>query len=253
MTRNENPCPPTMVECGQSAYDRLSLEIPTRFIGKNILFFQEMASTNDYARDYFLSGKEKAQEGTLIVAGRQTRGRGQFNRTWHSPDGGVYLSVLLTPPLKYERALPAVSLMAGAAAAEALENLARVPFKLKYPNDLFLSGKKVGGILVEKIGGGVGAGKMMRVILGMGVNLSMDIHAMSEDLRKTASSIFHLSGAMITPLEFIRELSIHLEKWYRSFLSGDFRGIVEYWMGRMEEIPESARDTLEGLSAQSIL
>ena len=232
-----------------SAYDRLSGELPTRFMGKKILFFREIDSTNDYARDYFFSEKEKAQEGTIIVAGRQTKGRGQFDRTWHSPpEGGVYLSVLLTPPRELERTLPAVSLMAGAAAVEALENLTRSKFNLKYPNDIFLLGKKVGGILVEKIGGGRGNEKKMRVILGMGVNLSMDISSMPEDLRETASSISHLLGARITPPEFVRELSIHLEKWYLSFLAEDFQGIVECWRERMEEIPESARSCWESLT-----
>lgn len=240
-------------ELSQQVFNRLVLEIPTRFMGKNILFFHELDSTNNYARDLFKTNKEKVEEGTIIFVATQTRGRGQFDRTWHSPpEGGIYFSVLLTPPAALEKTLPVISLMAGAAAATVLEELTETKFTLKYPNDIYLQGKKVGGILVERVGGVSQAGKTLCVVLGMGVNLFTDVNSMPADIQGTASSIYHISGVMINPFDFILKFSVQLEKWYECFLSRNFRGIVECWKERMEEIPEMAWGKLESLEGQNM-
>ncbi len=235
----------------QKIYDQLALELPTHFIGKKIIFLKEVDSTNNHARKLFEREKGKVQEGTTIIADNQTKGRGQFNRQWHSaPGAGAYLTVVLTPPLALEKALPAISLMTGAAAVEALEGLLQTKFSLKYPNDIYWQGKKVGGILTESLGGGKNELKKLFVIVGIGVNLYADPSFLPEDVRKDACSLF-VAGPGITPVDFIREFSISLEKCYEDFLNRNFIRIVDCWKERMHEIPEEAKGRLEGLVRQS--
>lgn len=237
----------------QDALNQLALELPTRCIGNKFIFFTEINSTNDYARELLKEPEEKCPEGTTIVAGSQIRGRGQFDRAWYSPSkGGVYISVILRPPFHFEKALPAVSLMAGAAVAETLEGLASVKLALKYPNDIYLEGKKIGGILTERVGGNPDGSRSLKVILGVGVNLGTDPSLMPGDIKETASSLFHLSGQNITPLEFIRDFSIRLESCYGYFLDWNFSAIVECWKKRMMEIPEEAQKKLDSLTGLNL-
>ncbi len=235
----------------QKAYNQLAQGLPTRSIGKKIIFFDEIGSTSDYAREIILGKKGKVKEGTMVIAAAQTKGRGQFDRSWHSPkEGGVYLSLILTPPADLEKALPAVSLMAGAAVAESLEDISKMDLSLKYPNDIYLEGRKVGGILTERVGG-VTDFNALCVILGVGINLYNDPFSFPKELQSTASSILHLSDSKITPMEFVQSFSVHLETWYDHFLRWNFLEIVNCWKKRMAIVPKEAKGKLEGLIALS--
>jgi len=235
-----------MPEMNQDILNRLASKLPTQFVAKKILFFEQTASTNDVARELFHRGPLAVAEGTTIIAAAQTKGRGQFERSWHSPPrGGVYLSVILKPPLELEKVLPCLSLMAGSALAEALEDVARVRFSLKYPNDLYLQGKKIAGILTESLGGCRDDHHALFVVLGIGVNLSTDPSSMPGELQSTASSVFSLTARKISSLTFIRRLGIQLEKWYGRFLARDFAIIVDHWRKRMETVPEEVEKKLQ--------
>lgn len=237
-----------MDKLNQDTLNRLGMELPTRFIGKKFIFFKEIDSTNNFARELFHEKMGMVPEGATIVAETQTKGRGQFDRSWHSPGvGGVYLTVALVPPLNMTKALPAISLMSGAAGVEALEKLFPIKLSLKYPNDIYYKEKKVGGILTESLGGVKYGLQRHFVILGIGVNLYTGLFSFPEEIKETASSLFHLSGHRVEPLEFIREFCIQLEKWYEHFLSRDFRRIVDCWKKRLLEMPEEAKRKLEGL------
>ncbi|MBI5185318.1 MAG: biotin--[acetyl-CoA-carboxylase] ligase [Nitrospinae bacterium] len=224
------------------------MELPTKFIGKEIIFFDEIDSTNNFARELFHKKEGRVKEGTVIVAATQTKGRGQFDRSWHSPDqGGAYLTVILTPPAGMGKFLPAVSLAAGGAGAEALEDIAPVKLSLKYPNDIYLKGKKVGGVLAENLQGTKYGLQSHFVILGIGVNLYTSPSSFPNEIKETASSMLHLSGYMIEPAQFIRGFCIQLEKWYGYFLSGNFNRIMDCWNERMTAIPEGAKEKLQDL------
>src|SRR4051812_10553210 len=105
-----------------------------------------------------------APEGAVAAAGEQTEGRGRLGRSWHAPAGtSLLFSIVLEPPVSAER-LPELSLVAGAAVAEAIEAETGLSTKVKHPNDVLVGGRKVAGILAEAADG--------RVVLGVGVNLS---------------------------------------------------------------------------------
>ena len=107
-------------------------------------YFDRVGSTMDVAHHL---AAEAAEAGTAVIAGEQLEGRGSRGRSWHSPPGGLWLSVLFRPPSI--EGLEVMSLRAGMAVADAVEALVPEPLQLKWPNDLMLMGRKVGGVLCE--------------------------------------------------------------------------------------------------------
>ncbi len=117
----------------------------TRVVGKRLIFFQEIPSTMDEASRL---AQEGAEEGTVVVAGSQTAGRGRQGRNWVSRQGNLYLSIIFRPTLEV---LPMISILAGVAAVRAIRKTTGLEPGIKWPNDVMLDGKKAGGILVESV------------------------------------------------------------------------------------------------------
>src|SRR6516164_793065 len=114
--------------------------------GKRIYHFFKTDSTNRVAMDL---GYTRAAEGTVVLAEEQTAGRGRSGRTWHSERGaGLYVTLLLRPKLSPAQA-PLLTMLAGLSAQAAMRAHTGLSAELKWPNDLLLNGKKLGGILTE--------------------------------------------------------------------------------------------------------
>lgn len=144
----------------------IALRLGERGASRLILFYPVVGSTNDVART--LAHRRGAPSGTLVVADRQTRGRGRQGRPWHSPPGGLYLSVVERPRFPSSRA-PVLSLAAALAAAVAVEAGCGVRVGVKWPNDLVVGDRKLGGILAEL----EAQGRRIRwVVFGIGVNIA---------------------------------------------------------------------------------
>ena len=127
-----------------------------------------------------------APEGAIAVTDEQTEGRGRLGRAWQAPAGtSLLFSILLEPPVGAER-LPELSLVAGAAVAEAVETEAGLATEVKHPNDVLVSGRKVAGILAEAADG--------RVVLGVGVNLSQTADQLPD---ATPATSLALEGAAV--------------------------------------------------------
>jgi BirA family transcriptional regulator, biotin operon repressor / biotin---[acetyl-CoA-carboxylase] ligase len=127
-----------------------------------------------------------ATEGAVAVTGEQTEGRGRLGRSWHAPAGtSLLFSIVLEPPVSAER-LPELSLVAGAAVAEAVETETGLSTRVKHPNDVLVDGRKVAGILAEAVDG--------RVVLGVGVNLTQT-EAQLHDA--TGATSLALEGAVV--------------------------------------------------------
>lgn len=142
----------------------------------------EVSSTNDRCSALAAEG---APEGTLVVAARQTKGRGRLGRSWASPDGGLYLSILLRPDEAMLRRLP-VTLLAGLAVAEAADRfLAGVKADLKWPNDVHVKGKKLAGVLGEMTKDARGP----LLVLGLGVNVGGAASDLPAEVRELATTL----------------------------------------------------------------
>ncbi|MBI2505895.1 MAG: biotin--[acetyl-CoA-carboxylase] ligase [Candidatus Latescibacteria bacterium] len=128
--------------------------LQTRCFGQRVFSFAEVGSTNDELRRLADAG---AEEGTLVIAERQTAGRGRRGRVWHSPpDTGLWCSLLLRPPASLVPSL--VPLLLGIAIARGIRACCGVPAFLKWPNDVLIAGLKVAGVLCEAGPGGLVAG-----------------------------------------------------------------------------------------------
>jgi BirA family transcriptional regulator, biotin operon repressor / biotin---[acetyl-CoA-carboxylase] ligase len=180
-----------------------------------------IGSTNDYLKDRARSG---APEWTVVVADRQTAGRGREGRSWVSPSGNLYLSVLLRPAFEPLTLLP---LAAGVAVAEALQPFG-VQARLKWPNDVEADGKKIAGVLTESAAAGGGA---EWVVIGMGVNLYPD-----EPLPETATSLRAVTGGEETSATCREAMAAsvlaRLAVWYDALRHGAARAVVAAWRER---------------------
>ena len=142
----------------------------------------EAASTNDVAREWALTG---APDGALVVAARQTRGRGRRERTWDSPAGtGLYASFVLRPDWPADQA-PNLAIVAGMAAFRALEKAGVRDLRMKWPNDVLANGRKICGVLVEPR---LGAERIEFAVAGIGINVGQGADDFPPDPRQPATS-----------------------------------------------------------------
>ncbi|HXF82886.1 MAG TPA: biotin--[acetyl-CoA-carboxylase] ligase [bacterium] len=142
---------------------RLPARLRTSVLGRTLHVLARAASTNDVARAL---AEEGAPDGTTVIALQQTAGRGRRGRSWISPRGGLYLSVVLYPRLAPAQ-WPLISLAAAVGVAEGIAAAGGPAVALKWPNDVMLAGRKAGGILLET---GARASGVRFAILGVGVN-----------------------------------------------------------------------------------
>jgi BirA family biotin operon repressor/biotin-[acetyl-CoA-carboxylase] ligase len=153
-------------------------------------------------------------EGAIAVADHQTAGRGRLGRTWEAPPGTALLvSVLLKPPR--DRALPQVALVAGAAVADALEELTGLSVQIKWPNDVMLRRQKVAGILAEAREGAV--------VVGIGVNLNQT----PDQLPERAGSLRTTTGREWERDEVLAAVLAALGERYEAWLAGGLDAVYE--------------------------
>jgi BirA family biotin operon repressor/biotin-[acetyl-CoA-carboxylase] ligase len=132
-------------------------------------YFDRVSSTMDVIHQLAADG---AVQGTAVVAGEQLEGRGSRGRTWHSPVGGLWLSVVFKPPTV--EGLEVISLRVGLAVAEAIQSRVQTIVQLKWPNDVMLESRKLGGVLCEARWQGDALGW---VAVGIGMNVRNHIPA----------------------------------------------------------------------------
>jgi len=148
-----------------------------------ILSFDQIASTNAYA---LRLAEQGAPQETVIWARTQTAGRGQYNRQFACPSGGLYFSLILQPDLPVSR-LSLVTLAAGVGSCSSLEQMCAVAPLLKWPNDLYLHGRKLGGILTETLP--FKKKQKATVIIGVGLNINSMSKDFSDELCSSVTSI----------------------------------------------------------------
>lgn len=191
-------------------------------IGKKIRWVESCPSTNDLARELAVAGEE---EGTVVIAEEQTKGRGRRERRWHSPKKmGLYASVILRPTKPSISLLP---LVAGLAVREAILEAIGVKVWLKWPNDLIWNEKKLGGILSES---GFFGNRLSYVILGIGLNISHNLKDFPQEIRAIATSLKIIKKGDIEVKDILPRLWRALDGWYQLFLEGKDRKIIDSFM-----------------------
>ena len=161
-------------------------------IGSEIDVVEEATSTNDLA---WKAADRGAKEGFVVFAERQTKGRGQYGRGWESPPYlGLWFSILLRPALTLRDSPKLTLLLARDVAATIQEETGCVP-AIKPPNDIYISGRKVAGILVE---GRTASDGSYQAVAGIGVNVNQTLNDFPEPLRATAGSLAMATGTNLS-------------------------------------------------------
>jgi BirA family transcriptional regulator, biotin operon repressor / biotin---[acetyl-CoA-carboxylase] ligase len=173
-------------------------------VGRRVLRLEEVTSTNDVAKRL---GREGEEEGLVVLAERQTLGHGRMGRNWSSPMGGQYLSVLLRPKKRSQEILK-MTVHACVPVAKAIEEVVDINVLLKWPNDLMVNGKKVGGILVEGVSKGT---ELDFLVVGIGLNVNSKIESIGEE---GATSLKHEAGKDIDSGRLLDSLLKNLDKFY---------------------------------------
>lgn len=157
-------------------------ELEISYIDPDLIVFDSLDSTNKVAKEML---QKHAKEGTIVVAKNQERGRGRYDRKWHSPAGSLYMSIILKPE-NASHELPLLSLLMGCACAEAISGLFDIDVGLKWPNDLIVNERKLGGILSEIV---TVRNQIRGVILGVGINQNVNEDDFPQELQKSTTSI----------------------------------------------------------------
>ena len=197
--------------------------LPVGVMGRRFLACQETESTNSLA---LALAALDAPEGSVVVADYQIAGRGRQGRAWVAPPGtSLLVSILLRPNCPPER-VPQLSLVSGVAVREALA-LFGVETHLKWPNDLLLHGKKLGGILLEASSS---PGGDPIVVVGLGLNVHQGREDFLPELRNRATSLAIESARPIDKAALLELVLASLDRWYATYLRDGFAPVREAWL-----------------------
>jgi BirA family biotin operon repressor/biotin-[acetyl-CoA-carboxylase] ligase len=207
-----------------SAPDRLfpaeiSSRLNTKFIGKKIYYFDSVSSTMDIAMQL---GLKNATEGTLVLTESQTKGRGRLGREWFSPRyKGIYLSLVLKPKILPNQA-PILTLMVSVSICEAIKEITALEAQIKWPNDILMRQKKLGGILTEINAEMDG---IRFIVIGIGLNVNNDKKA----LISGATSLKEQKKEGINRIELLQEILRAIERNYLTFQEKGAQSIIDKW------------------------
>ena len=195
-----------------------------------MLYFETIGSTNDVAASLASSGDA---EGVVVIADAQTAGRGRRGHTWFSPpSAGLYVSVVLAPARSVaspERATALLTLMAGVALSQAVEQVTGLAPAIKWPNDLLVERRKLAGILAEGVASPSSAG-LQGVVLGYGINVMTA--AYPPDLASRVTSLEAELGRAIDRAALCAESLATLAERYRDLIDGRYDAILDGWRSR---------------------
>lgn len=192
--------------------------LSTRWLGKNLVVFDEVDSTNNEARRMAEKG---ALEGTVILAARQTAGKGRRGRNWESPRGtGIWMSFLLRPEFEPSHA-SMLTLTAAMAVAQGIRRTTGLDCQIKWPNDIVINGKKLCGILTEM---STEDNQIRYIVVGIGINVN--IREFPEEISSTATSLLLESGHPVRRAVLVDQVLRAWEEYYTEFLKTlDFQNL----------------------------
>jgi BirA family biotin operon repressor/biotin-[acetyl-CoA-carboxylase] ligase len=218
--------------------------LETRTLGRRIEYYEEVGSTNDIARELASKG---APEGTLVIAERQTKGRGRLGREWLSPRGGLWFSIILRPKLAPGE-VARLALMLGVVVARVL-NAYGLRCRLKWPNDVLVRGRKVCGILTEI---DAEMDRVNYVVAGIGINVNNEVRDFPAEFRHAATTMKAELGREVARAPLLRHLLEELEEYYGRLARED-QAVLEEWrelsstLGKRVRVVTQSR-TLEGIA-----
>jgi BirA family biotin operon repressor/biotin-[acetyl-CoA-carboxylase] ligase len=198
--------------------EMITANLSTRYLGKKVLYYPEIDSTNRLAKE---AASDGADEGTLVITDYQTKGRGRLDRSWESESGqNLMFSFILRPRIPlFDSFL--LTMAAGISMAEAIETETGLPAMVKWPNDIFLNGKKLAGILTEISGQ---SQALDWAVIGIGVNIN------SKPDLDTAMYLNEQTDEAIDRINILNRFLINFEAVYRNGRPSE--DIIERWRAK---------------------
>jgi BirA family biotin operon repressor/biotin-[acetyl-CoA-carboxylase] ligase len=202
---------------------KLAALLPSKKLGETLYVFDELSSTNTFALE---RAKKHAPSATVILADKQTAGRGRLDRSWFSPaESNIYGSLLFFHDKTIQH-LGWIPLMAGVAIAQALETQTGIRIHLKWPNDLLIAKRKVGGVLCESFSI---EQQNKCMVIGFGINVNLSQSEFPQDLQDSATSLQIQCHRPLDRETLIMQIITSLEKgWEDLTFKGHQSCLVEY-------------------------
>ena len=218
--------------------------LKTKTIGQQAFYFDSTDSTQNQA---LKMAEEPENNGAIVVAEKQTGGRGRSGRKWISPKGGIWFSVILHP--RFDISVTTLFPIASALALSiALEKTFKISPELKWPNDITIKGKKLAGMLVDV---SLESNKIENLVLGVGINFDVDTKEIEKNLKNTPNFYGVVSlnelKTNIRPVELVQSFLIELEKIYKLLETKQTKKIISEWTKRSSTIGKNVKlNTIDG-------
>lgn len=216
-------------------------------IGREILFLASVSSTNDVAMEMARQG---GVEGTVVIAETQTAGKGRLGRHWISPAGkNLYMSIILRPAIS-PRDATALTLLSAVACASAIRRSPSLEATIKWPNDIIVGDRKLGGILTE-IKADIDS--IDHAVVGIGINVNLASGDMPPEIKSIATSIIDCRGGPYSRTALAAEVIREFDKWYGLLMTKGKRGVIDEWLSFSSTIGKHVtvsvgRERLAGLA-----
>ncbi len=194
----------------------------TSFVGKEIFYYPKTESTNLVAKKLATDG---AKEGTIVIAEEQTKGRGRLDRDWLSPGGKNILMSLIFRPKVSAMEVFSMTMLTSLAIVKAIKKTTTLSTQIKWPNDLYIGEKKIGGILTEF---NAEQGRVNFVVIGVGLNVNFDPSVYPE-IKDPSTSLRDVLGKDVPRSELLRSILKEIEDGYKSFGEGRASQLREEW------------------------
>ena len=209
------------------------LGLETKVLGQQAYYFDSVDSTQNQAMKMV---NESKKEGIIIIAEKQTGGRGRSGRKWISPKGGIWFSIILHP--KFDISNTTLFPIASSLALSiAIQKTCKVSTELKWPNDLTIKGKKLAGMLIDA---SFESNKIENLVLGVGINFNVNVKEIENELKKTPNfygvSSLNDQKNKSTQIELIQSFLLELEKVYEELNKNQIKKTIAEWTKRSSTI-----------------
>ena len=218
--------------------------LKTKTIGQQAFYFDSTDSTQNQA---LKMAERQENNGAIIVAEKQTGGRGRSGRRWISPKGGIWFSIILHP--RFDISITTLFPIASALALSiALEKTFRISPELKWPNDITIKGKKLAGMLVDV---SLESNKIENLVLGVGINFDVNVKQIEKNLKGTPNfygvASLNEFKVNVRPVELVQSFLVELEKIYKLLDAKQTKKIISEWTKRSSTIGKNVKlNTADG-------
>ncbi|HUX61127.1 MAG TPA: biotin--[acetyl-CoA-carboxylase] ligase [Ignavibacteriaceae bacterium] len=225
-------------------FESFDSKVDTEIIGRNFIYSEEVESTNSFLLN---KANKFNSDGTILLAEKQTKGRGRKERVWYSAKGqNLTFSILLTSKKYLGKKFNLLNFTTSLSVAFALENLYQLKTELKWPNDVLVNGKKICGILLESTSQG---NKIERVVIGVGLNVNQGLFQGNFNLEPTSVKLE--LGESVDREKLLAELLNTFEELIQK-IDTNPNEIMKDWKDRCNLIGEKISVTEDGTTKYGI-